>query len=1057
MRPRTSTLHRQARLTEALLLLLVLLVLTMGSCLLVTAKGASVPAPDTTTNINRADAANLARALGVPATIAKRLADERAQRGGFGDVDAVGRVALVPHPRSAAAVLRTAGLSDPQTAAPARVVAALHLDTATAARLAVVRGAYPKAKWERVLATSLLPTSLVSEATPRLTVRTWAEARNSFMFWAAGLAAFFVLTHFLLRRVCPGADPFLLPIAAFLSVLGYLVLFALKDPVRDMPSFVAQAQGIIGGGGVALLAALWLGSGRVPLHRYNYVYALAALGGTLLLGLAGIGPGGVHLSVGGAQPVEFIKVLLVFFLAAYLAERADVLNDPLHRWGPFAVPRRADVGPLLLLYALPLVLFALVKDLGPVLLLFGTFLLLAYLATGRGVYVTLGLAALLVGGFIGYRLHFGVFQTRVEMWLHPWANDRKGGDHLALGLWGLASGGPWGSGLGLGGSRFIPRGGSDLVFASIGEETGLIGAGAVVLCFAAVFARGLRIASRAATDFDRYLAVGLSGLLATQALIIVCGILGLLPLTGITLPLVAYGKSSLVASFFTFGMLLALSNRAAATAPAPTPLHRVASARLALAFAGFFALAVVPRLVWVQAMTPDSIAGRAVRVPDADGVARPHINPRTLLLAAQIGRGRILDRGGVVLAETRNRHRLYPQGGATAHLVGYLDAGVGGPVGAEKLYDGTLRGFDTWASLVPLWRRKDLPGFHLPQGGDVSLALDTNLQRAALDALVAGAKTVRDRRTGKPKSRGAVVVLDVLTGEIRAAVTAPTYDPNTLTPAAMQAMSANRAGDLPLINRAAMGYYPPGSTFKIVTAAALLANGRGETTWTCHHIAENLFWHANGGETFARRRVVDDETDSPHGTVDLNRAVAQSCNVYFAHAGLTLGEKPLRDEAALFSFARLPSLHDVGANLPDVAYGQGPMLATPLEMAGVAQTVANGGRRLHPQYLHGKEAEVLSTPLTPADATRLAGAMREVVVSGTAARKFDGLPFTVAGKTGTAQNGQGDKMSHSWFIGFAPADRPRVAVAVLVENGGYGASVAVPVARKVLEVALRAR
>ena len=1056
-----------------------LVALALGAFLVGAAKQAALPSKATVlVNVNTATAAQIARVLQLPAAVGERIVAARARRGRFADVDALGRLPLAPDPEEAARRLNGAGLT-PRTATRQQIADTLGdgMDRPALDRLLALRDANENAPWLRLLSAPLVAPVRMRAGEPQMIARTWDEAGRQFTLSCGLLAGFLVLGHLILRRTRPRSDPFLFPIAGLLSVLGVLMLFSLKDPLRDMPSYGAQTQGVVFGGGVALLLALSRPFDRLPLHRYGYVYAVAALLGTLLLGALGSGPAGVRLSVFGTQPVEAIKILLVFFLAAYLAERGPLLNDPLRKIGPFPLPRRKDAAPLLVLYALPLLLFAIVRDLGPVLLLFGTFLLLVYLATGRGVYVALGLLALAAGGVFGYQMRFGVFETRVDMWRSPWNNGHVGGDHLALGLWGLASGGPMGTGLGLGAPRFIPRGGSDLAFASLGEEMGLAGALLVVACFGVIAQRGLRIALRAQTDFERLLASGLSGLLALQAVIIFCGTLGLLPLTGITLPFVSYGKSSLVASFFMVGVLLLLSARqgggafegrsgggAAATVTAPR-LFAVGAARVALILVLLLAVLVPARLVWVHVLNANGIAGRMVRVPDADGVKRDHVNPRLLALAARIPRGRILDRAGRVLAETnQSGRRVYPFGAATGHLVGYLSPAVGGPAGLEKRYDARLRGFPDaraeknkpvhpdWSSLVPLWRRKDLPLARLPKGEDVVTSLDAGLQQAALAALRAGAAGVRDRRSGRPKNRGAVVVIDVETGGVLAAATSPTYDPNTLTPRTFRTLQANLNNESALLNRAVSGAYPPGSTFKIVTASGLFATGQADFTFTCAHVDTDVIWRA-GGTTYARRRIVDDETENPHGLVNLTEAVSESCNIYFAHAGLAVGPQPLREHASQFGFARLPPIAQFGAELPDVAFGQGPMLASPLEMAGVAATVASGGRHLRPQFLKDAKPAVTATPLSPSDAGRLQEMMRRVTVSGTAGGRFADLPYPVAGKTGTAQNEEGDRMSHSWFIGFAPADRPKVAFAVIVENGGYGASVAVPIARQVLRAA----
>ncbi|MBC8138672.1 MAG: FtsW/RodA/SpoVE family cell cycle protein [Fibrella sp.] len=1002
-RIRPGVRERSLRVTEALLLLLAILVFICGITLSTLTKLSASPHSLQKTNappllnINTASAPQLANILHVPASVGEQIVTRR-PKDGFDDVDAIARV---------------------------------------------------KSGKE-----FLIPRANYSEAKPRLVVRSVATVRKTLFLWAGGLVAFFVVTHLLLRIAHPRADAFLLPVAAFLSFVSVLLLFAIKDPTRDRLSFVSQAQGIVYGGAVALILALSPLFGRAPLHRYGYVYALAAFGGCILLAVAGSGPGGVRLSVAGVQPVEAIKVLLVFFLAAYLAERATLLDDPLRKWGPFPVPRAKDTMPLIVMYALPLALFAIVRDLGPALLLFGVFVIMLYLATGRSVYIWAGMGLVLLGGFIGYRLDIGVFATRLDMWLSPWNNMQQRGDHLALGLWGMASGGPLGSGLGLGGTRFIPRGGSDLALATLGEDMGIAGSLAVLLCNLVIVVRGFAIARHAATDFDRYLAAGLASLFGLQTLLIVSGTLGLFPLSGVTLPFVSFGKSSLIASLFAVGVLLHLSSRVPPGSGALVVLPRpweTSARRVGMFFFATLGLICAGRLVFIHIFAADAIAARTVLVPDRDKQRRAHINPRLLSLAARIKRGRITDRAGKVLATTRpDGVRVYPLGATTGHLIGYLSPAIGGPTGMEKRFDERLRGYKTEASLVGYWRSKDTPGFRLPQGKDVALTLNADLQTAALTALKNVTANLRDKRNGAKKRRGAIVVMDVTTGGVLAAATLPNYDPNDLTPQEMRYLNANLDGDFPLINRAIAGQYPPGSTFKIVSTSAMFAAGLADFTVNCRHIEPNVLWTA-GNQTYARRRIVDDEGERPHGLTNLTIAVSESCNVYFARAGLRLGSQTLHDHAARYGLAHLPDLSEFNAALPEIAFGQGEMLATPLEMAGVAQTVANGGKRLAPQWEKTGTTKVADTPLSPEDAARIADMMRRVTITGTAAGRFSDLPFPVAGKTGTAQNDQYDRVSHSWFIGFAPADKPKVAFAVIIENGGYGSQSAVPATRQVLQ------
>ena len=990
------------RKTEFLLLLAVQIVLLMGLTLVYFGKQVTSDYPAQPMNINTATAAQFAQSLAIGKDTAKQLVAERETHRG----QAWASVSGLRHAK----------------------------------------------------AIQNLPTSGIDA---HYIARTASEVARAFWVGTAAFLLVFWLAHAILRKSAPTADPFLLPFVSLLSGLGLMMVFSVKDPYRDTFVFAGQVWGIALYGLLSLLLPLTRPFGRLALRRYQYAYAGGAVFLMLLLLVLGHGPGGIHIQVFGFEPIEIIKLLLVLFVAAYLAEKRGVVS------------RLRDFLPLAVVYAFCLGLFLLVKDLGPAVLLFGVFLALLYLTTRKMIYPAVGTALLLIAAGIGYALHFGFFATRVVMWMHPWDNADKNGAQLAQGLWGLATGGLWGSGLGLGGPEFVPRAGSDSVFATLGEQLGLVGGLIVLAVYALLIARGMHIARRAVTEFDRLLAAGLTLLLGLQTMIILGGVTGLTPLTGITLPFVSFGASSLVADFFAIGLLLHLSGKTlpSAVADRAAPEWTRAGRLLVLGCAAYLLVGIgIFRLVLVQGIQDQTLATKILKTPDREtlpGQPLPaHINPRLLAYAESIPRGVIQDRNGKPLAENPSseempgqttllcpdgRARVYPGGPACAQLV----AAVERPAGPSNALgqNARLRGFTTYAELLSPYRDRHQLWHRDLKGEAVTLSIDENLQQAAIDALHKYASAVRDRRTGQRKNKGAAVLLDPRTGEVLALASLPTFDPATLTSESWAAILALPEG--PAFNRPVSGLYPPGSAFKIVTAAAGMAHGQGNYIFDCHHFDTNVAWRDKMGRRYSRRRITDEEGFVPHGETDMAKALRVSCNVYFAHLGVAMGEDSLNATARnQFGLLHLPSLQKLGEDLPDCAYGQGAVLVTPLEMAHVAQAVADNGRLLPVTFLKIGKAPSGTQALTPELAGRLQTMLAAVVTNGTARGVFDGLPVSVAGKTGSAQNGRGDGMTHSWFAGFAPVESPTLAFACIVENGGAGRAAAAPVCREMVRAAL---
>jgi cell division protein FtsW (lipid II flippase) len=392
---------------------------------------------------------------------------------------------------------------------------------------------------------------------------------DSLDWYSLGYGAIFLglfgLVHLVRRVLAPQADPYLLPITALLSSLGILLIYRIDEKLA-----LQQAEWLLVGL-VVFVAVLVLFRHYEALADYRYLVGFAGIGLLLFTILAAREVNGARLWVRlgpvGFQPAEFAKLLLVIFFAAYLADVRELLAVSTRRVVGIAMPPFRYLAPLLAVWLLSLALMVFVKDLGTSLLFFCALLALLYVATGRPLYVVTGLLLFAGGAFVLYNL-FGHVQTRVDIWLDPWRDVAGKGYQVVQSLFALASGGLFGKGLGQGyltlqnGRTIIPALETDFIFSAIGEELGLAGAVAIVLLYFIFVYRGLRVALDARDDFSRLLATGLTAMFGLQAFIIIGGVTKLIPLTGITLPFVSYGGSSIVANFALVALLLLASDRA---------------------------------------------------------------------------------------------------------------------------------------------------------------------------------------------------------------------------------------------------------------------------------------------------------------------------------------------------------------------------------------------------------------------------------------------------------------------------------------------------------------
>ncbi|TME13269.1 MAG: hypothetical protein E6I65_01300 [Chloroflexi bacterium] len=379
-------------------------------------------------------------------------------------------------------------------------------------------------------------------------------------------------------------DQILLPTVGLLGGIGLLLMIRLPQDLAGRLGGLAQTQllWLVIGLTIVVLLAIAVRN-DVWLRRYKYTWAAVGVGLLLLTFVFGRDINGARLSLTigpfSGQPSELLKVILVVFLAGYLSENRPLLQEESTRLGPFRLPPLPYLAPMVAMWAIALGIVIVQRDLGAALLFFAVFLLLLYVSTARFSFVVLGLAAFVVGAGLLYFV-FDHVRTRIDIWVDPFADPTGAGFQVVQALHAFARGGLIGTGLGAGlpsiaGRPPIPALHTDFPFAALGEELGLVGILAVLGLYLVLVERGLRIASAAQDEFRAILAAGLSLVIGVQAFIIAAGNLKLIPLTGITLPFVSYGGSSLLANSVIVGMLIALSERTREPLPPPRRPGRI--------------------------------------------------------------------------------------------------------------------------------------------------------------------------------------------------------------------------------------------------------------------------------------------------------------------------------------------------------------------------------------------------------------------------------------------------------------------------------------------------
>ncbi len=901
-----------------------------------------------------------------------------------------------------------------------------------------------------------------------------------------GLLAAFAAAHVAIRFLAPGADPAILPIVFALSGIGITFL------TRLAPSLAVNQVVWLFVSVCAMVVVLALVRNLDRLANYKYTLGLVGVVLLILPMIVGTERGGsklwVYIGSFGFQPGEFAKIALVLFLAFFLAANREALSASMHRFGPFSLPRLRMLLPVFVMGGVSLLVVVFETDLGSALLFFTFFLIMLYVSTGRASYVVVSLLLLGVAIFACYNL-FSHVQTRIDMWLDPWSDASGGGYQIVQSLYSLADGGLVGVGIGNGLATLIPVVESDFIFSAIGEEMGLLGSSAILMLYLLLCVRGFATAARAKSDTSAFAAVGLTSALVFQAFLIVGGVTKLLPLTGVTLPFMSQGGTSLLACFIIVGLLLragdegtgreaemksGLSEQRAGSDPVLSLTGRIggaagltarASAAGAHASASHAASSVVrgshargrfslqtaesgvlgrvalgkrlTRLITVFALLFAALIGNLTYVMEieAEEIQNLSTNSHTIAKSASVQRGAIITSDGVTLAESVLQDdgtyaRSYPQGTLARHVVGYVSTTYGSS-GIESTMNETLTGSADYSS----WRNAlySLAGVEQP-GSSVVLTINSQIQAVVEDAL--------DGYTG------AVVILDPSTGAVLAMASSPTYTVDDID----TVMSSTGSE---LINRATQSLYAAGSTFKVLTLAAALDSGT--TTLDTTYDADSPI-EIGGAE-------VTNIGDSSYGVISLADAFAVSANTVFGQVGVELGADILVSYATAFGYGTNvgQDFYTVASLMPDAsemtewetawaACGQpvgehespaGPQ-TTVLQNAMLAQAIANNGVLMDPyvvDHILSSEGVVTSTTqarslgqvISSETAEEVKSAMLEVVTSGTGtAAQVSGVQ--VAGKTGTAEVGDGSV--NSLFIGFAPYDSPTLVISICIEGDG---------------------
>ncbi len=785
--------------------------------------------------------------------------------------------------------------------------------------------------------------------------------------------------HYQSAKKLTNRDPYLLPIVALLNGIGLMTIW------RLYPNFgLRQSIWLLVSGSVVFIA-LYFPSLIKILHRYKYIWLVLGLILTALTIFWGTNPSGfgpeLWFDIFGIyfQPSEPLKLLFIAFLAGYFSDRFQVAHG---KWQTLL--------PALIINGIAVLLLIFQRDLGTALVFLFLYFAILYAAQGKKLILWLSVLFLLISAAAGY-VFIDIVRLRIDTWLAPFS-DPSGASYQIIQSWiAVAEGDLIGTGAGLGNPNLIPVSLSDFIYSAITEETGILGAMAIILLFIFLLFRGIKISKSTQNAFQRYLSLGLIFYIGIQSILIIGGNLGLLPLTGVTLPFVSYGGTSLLVSFSGLYLLLSISNQAVSS----EAKESIKQPRISV-------LSGVMIGLYISEMIGTSIIGFWLRTPLVD---RPE-NPRWIIEDRYSQRGDILDRNNQVIisntGEIGNYQRtsihipLYP-------VIGYTNP-IYGQTGIESSMYSYLRGNQGYSFQTTFWQ--DLLYNQPPEGLDIRLTLDLDLQKEA-DLLLGD-------------SSGAIVVMNANSGEILAMASHPYFDASELTEE-WENLIENENG--PLVNRATQGTYPPGSAiFPFMLSAALERNlilpdpnsiSEIVNSQCAKSIEGDLTWGILANNGCVEAQVILADLLSVNAVADFFENFELFSQPEM-HLNIAIIEQPGIEEQAAY------------------LWGVEPLTITPLQMALAASSITNNGTRPGPRIVNAYLSPSGAWETIPKLSTS-----KEVLSPGIATEVSNVLQ--VAGESywkGSALLESSDEKLISWWVAGTTSAWPGqpITVVVLLES-----------------------